>query len=237
MNISASNQHISQEDKQQIGALRWPILEELACAVRHELGRNGCFVLRTPSISSQEFRSIGEMLGSIISDGKVTILPSPVSLATSTHALPLHTDEPLARYIAWYCERQQTEQAVATNLLDISDFRSSLGEPNIRILSTIVIPGAGRQYKDEKAVIFVDEEPRLNFIPWAHHILDSPDKVRAFDALHQYVKARAAELENISSVILSEGEMLFIDNNRFLHGRDPLDAKSIRCLRRLWIEG
>lgn len=237
MNISASNQHISQEDNQKIGALRWPILEELAYAVRHEVGRNGWFILRTPSISSQEFRCIGEMLGSVISDGKVTILSGPVSLATSTQALPLHNDEPLARYIAWYCERQQAEQAVGTNLLDISNFRSSLGETNILLLSTIVIPGAGRRCKDERAVIFVDGEPRLNFIPWAQHILDSPDKVRAYDALHQYVKARAADPGNVSSVILSEGEMLFIDNNRFLHGRDSLDAQSIRCLRRLWIEG
>ena len=215
--------------------LRQPVLEELATVIREKLESHGWLVMRQPFVSSDEFRVIGEKLGSILSDGRVQIMANPVSLATSDKPLPLHNDEPLARYLAWYCEKQQAEHAVPTDLLDISDFRTALGEDVIRTLSTIVIPGSGRQHKDERALIMLRGEARPNFVPWARHVLDTTEKEHALQAFRDYVVAKAERPGAIIPVTLSEGEMLFVHNNRFLHGRSSLSAGSARCLRRLWV--
>lgn len=235
MNTPARQKRHNQEDANPGSSMRLPVLEELANVIREQLEERGWFKMREPTVSSDEFRVIGEKLGTILSDGKIQILGNPVSLATSDQPLALHNDEPHARYLAWYCEQQQAKDAVGTDILDISDFRRSLGEDVVLTLSTIVIPGSGRQHKDETAMVLVNGEARPNFVPWARHTLDNPEKERALEAFRNYVVAKAERPDAITSVILGEGEMLFLHNNRYLHGRGPLKAGSTRCLRRLWI--
>ncbi|MGA1191868.1 MAG: hypothetical protein ACO3XO_06270, partial [Bdellovibrionota bacterium] len=206
MNTPARQKQHNHEDANPISSMRMPVLEELASTIREKLDERGWFKMREPTVSSDEFRVIGKKLGTILSDGKIQILANPVSLATSDQPLALHNDEPHARYLAWYCEQQQAEHPVGTDLLDISDFRSSLGEDVVLTLSTIVISGSGRQHKDETAMVLVNGEARPNFVPWAKHILDTPEKQRALQAFRDYVVAKAERPDAITSVILGEGE-------------------------------
>jgi hypothetical protein len=159
-----------------LSASRKAVLEEIAQAIRCALNTAGWVVIRELTISPEEFRFIGGQLGTILSDGKIQVLPNPVSLATSEKPLPLHNDEPLARYLAWYCEKQQAKNGVPTDLLDISDFQRALGHEIVQTLTTIAIPGSKRGQKDEWAMLMGRGEPRPNFVPWAEHVLDTTEK-------------------------------------------------------------
>jgi alpha-ketoglutarate-dependent taurine dioxygenase len=52
--------------------------------------------------------------------------------------------------------------------------------------------------------------------------------IRKFD---EYILAKEA-----INIRLNEGETLFINNNRMLHGRDAINAGSKRFLKRVWIK-
>lgn len=102
------------------------------------------------------------------------------------------------------------------------------------MLSEIQIPA---REPDVSATIlsFTKDKVRVNFLPWRIRTLASAKHRTALTKFIEFIRARAAEPGGVIPIMLSQGEILIIDNHRVLHGRPPLNERTARNLRRFWI--
>lgn len=203
-------------------------------AIREELATRGWVVLPRESGTREEFRQLCQQLGPIIETGNIQVLERPVSYATGADALPLHTDAPSARYIAWYCVEQQSGKAIGTDLLDVGDFQGRLSVATQAELRRMHYIDSQHTFEGIPVIFHNGEKEGLQYAGWFSPRLEDPKRLRAWNELQEYIRNREAlKFE----VVLSAGEKLIIDNYRMLHGRAKLDVGSKRHLVRHWIGG
>src|ERR1043166_3946304 len=193
----------------------------------------------------EEFELMAQQLGSIALRTDLAITPSRNSIVYKPDEISLHQDNPAMNVLGWYCVRQDQFDGSA-RLLDAGDVRDHFSASEIEIMKGTRIgypdPDPARHNPDRGLVAHLfwpllrDHAARTEvyYVPWL--LIDSYDQEqrRLLDKFADYVRRK--EENELITIRLEAGESLFIDNNRILHGRGPIQKDSKRFLKRVWIK-
>lgn len=175
-------------------------------------------------------RDVLVQLGNVVEETKVRQRKGASTYLSGRGAIPLHTDHPEAEFVAWHCETQD-QQDGASVLADGHSIIHAMGTnaEHLHEVEIRVPPQLPRQNLDRAKVW---DGKRLYYAPWypvmrasnkGQHALDMFKTLLAVGCGHRRIRLKA-------------GEILVVDNGRWLHGRDKLPEKSHRSLQRYWIQ-
>lgn len=168
-------------------------------------------------------------LGDIVDSTEVRQRSEARTYLAGRDAVPLHTDHPEADLVAWRCESQDSQDG-ASVLADGHLIIQAMGESAefLRNVELHVPPQLPRQTID-RGVMWNGE--RLYYAPWYPVVRVNRDGRRAFTLFTNLLAMGFGHRR----IRLQVGEMLIVDNGRWLHGRDILSEKSRRFLQRYWL--
>lgn len=204
-------------------------------SVAEELVADG---LMTDGIALGSFGSLDAFVRACGSMGEILAVDDVWQMANganeSPEPVPFHSDGAAADVVAWFCIRQD-EQAGDSLLADCVPLLKGIAPEHRAQLRSIDIPYYD-QMRPEKpagycALLSGNDETdwRINYVPWQVPELSEGQKeaVAAF--------ANMLSKDSPTSLRLSQGQALFIDNWRILHARGPLTPGSRRHLKRIWL--
>lgn len=217
------------------------LINELSIAAGDSLDRLG-YAHITEQLSVEVFEAVSGRLGPIAMRTDLTITPGRSSIVYKPDAIAFHQDNPGMKIIGWHCV-QQDDLDGSARLIDTSNVIDHFTPEELDIMSGISIrcPDSDpHRHNPDKGLIAYFLWPMLTkssdrhlvyYVPWL--MLDSytPAQQEVIEKFDEYILS--TEVINIR---LNEGETLFIDNNRMLHGRDAIHVGSKRFLKRVWIK-
>ena len=168
-------------------------------------------------------------LGDIVDETPVRQRSGATTWLAGRDGVPLHTDHPEADLVAWRCEAQDARDG-ASVLADGHAILRAMGAraEALRGVELHVPAQLPRQTRERCAVW---DGRRLYWAPWCR-IVRASDAGRRALALFTSLLAMGFGHRRVR---LGAGELLVLDNARWLHGRDRLSHGSGRCLRRYWL--
>ena len=145
-------------------------------------------------------------------------------------AVPLHTDHPEARWVAWWCEAQARCDG-ASVLADGQAVLALMGElaEALTEVEQHVPPQLPRQVL-ETAPVWNRE--RLYYAPWYSLVRTTHAGSQALE----FFRSLLAMGLGHRRIRLQPGDLLVVDNGRWLHGRDRLERRNGRFLHRFWLQ-
>jgi len=193
----------------------------------------------------EEFEEIAQQFGSITLRTDLAITPARNSIVYKPDEIRLHQDNPAMNVLAWYCVRQDQLDGSA-QLLDAGDVCDYFSPDEIAIMKSIRIgypdPDPTRHNPDQGLVAHLlwpllrekATRTEVYYVPWL--LIDTYDEQqrRLLEKFAAYLRRK--EENELITIRLKAGESLFIDNNRILHGRGPIQEDSHRFLKRVWIK-
>ena len=193
----------------------------------------------------ETFESMAQQMGAIIMRTDLAITPERSSIVYKSDAIAFHQDNPAMNILGWYCVRQDEIDGSAL-LLDTGDVAEHFSPEEMEVMRSVSVryphPDPLYHNPDMGLVAYLlwplltgkATRPQVYYVPWL--LLDSYDEKqrRVLEKFAGYLRAK--EANQVISIRLREGESLFIDNNRMLHGRGPLQQDSKRFLKRVWIK-
>jgi hypothetical protein len=175
-----------------------------------------------------------ESLGEVIFKTEIKENPSSTRLLASNNKMGLHTDHQKARYIAWFCHSQSAFGGESL-LIDALELIKSYSEDTKNLLSEIMVKNHNVFYGDKLSypILNLNEnnEPcSIYYSPW---LVNEPGCIKHKKVLKKF----ETSLETIEpiQILLTEGDLLIIDNHRMLHGRAGFPTASNRWLTRYWL--
>ena len=192
------------------------------------LARDG---LATCAVESGAAAALLHELGDIVDKTTVRQRRGATTYLVGCDAVPLHTDHPEADFVAWCCEAQDARDG-ASVLADGHAILQAMGArvDALRGVELHVPVQLARQRRERCAVW---DGRRLYWAPW-YRVVRASDAGRRALALFTSLLAMGLGHRRIRLVA---GELLVVDNGRWLHGRDRLSHGSDRLLRRYWLRG
>jgi alpha-ketoglutarate-dependent taurine dioxygenase len=197
------------------------------------------YVRRAGSFDEGAYRSFVGRLGRIVNEERIALRPGAHAYVAKPGPVPMHTDHPEARFVAWLCLRQD-EVAGGSRLYDSRPFLQSLSGEEVEQLRHTELecpPLAGGPPTLRFPVLTASPHSEVDEIfcsPWLRAAGGNQERQAILDGfrsrLSHDIQARAFEER------LVEGEMLIIDNRRVLHGRGAIDDRSRRELLRFWLQ-
>lgn len=190
---------------------------------------------RIPAMSDAEYRDLVSRLGSPWCETAVELRQDIKTYLCRPEPVPFHTDHPDADYMAWRCEVQDASDG-SQELIDGSAALAACDRLVREQLRHVHAEVRVRKDGPSVRVPLLREThlgERLFFASWITPVEQDNWSIEAFEALRKELH-RLAETE-VLRVRLDVGEVLVIDNGRFLHGRKAIGASSSRRLRRFWI--
>ena len=168
-------------------------------------------------------------VGDIVQETEVRQREGAATYLSGHEAVPLHTDHPEAFWVGWWCEAQ-AERDGASVLADGQAVLALMGEQAkaLQDVELRVPPQLPRQILDTARVW---DGRRLYYAPW-YPVARATAAGR--QALKTFVSLLAMGLGH-RRIRLQPGDLLLIDNGRWLHGRNTLEDGSGRFLRRFWL--
>ena len=197
-----------------------------ALAIETALTRAG---LVTCTVEKRATRELLKQLGDIVEETRVRQHREVNTYLAGRDAVPLHTDHPEADLVAWRCEVQDLQDG-ASVLADGHAIIRAMGanaDP-LRSVELHVPPQLPRQTLDRGTVW---DGKRLYYAPWYPIVRAGNDGRRAL-RLFTHLLAMGFGHRRVR---LKVGELLVVENGRWLHGRDKLPEKSKRFLQRYWL--
>lgn len=197
-----------------------------AIAIETALAREG---LVRCTVEESATRELLRQLGTIVEETRVRQRSEAHTYLAGRDAVPLHTDHPEADLVAWRCEVQDLQDG-ASVLADGHAIIRAMGanaDP-LRSVELHVPPQLPRQTLDRGTVW---DGKRLYYAPWYPIVRASNDGRRALKFFTNLLAMGFGHRR----VRLKVGELLIVDNGRWLHGRDKLPEKSNRFLQRYWL--
>ena len=197
-----------------------------AVAIETALAREG---LVTCAVEKSAARELLRQLGDIVEETRVRQRSEANTYLAGRDAVPLHTDHPEADLVAWRCEVQALQDG-ASVLADGYSIIRAMGASadSLRSVELYVPPQLPRQTPDRGTVW---DGKRLYYAPWYPVVRASNDGRRALKLFTNLLAMGFGHRR----VRLQVGELLVVDNGRWLHGRDKLPEKSNRFLQRYWL--
>jgi Taurine catabolism dioxygenase TauD, TfdA family len=183
-------------------------------------------------LQESDAQLVAKTLGHVFFTTDVTHVPGSKSLVTSDKSLDYHTDHHRADLILWHC-KQQCSIGGETLIMDGGAIINKLDANEVTHLKSIRL----REHKvldddpgEYPMVSFGDGLMKLYYSFWMIRDNATRGQMRAIRAFMDQVK----ETKPLS-FHLQPGDVLIVDNNRMLHGRNAIRGDKQRLLRRLWI--
>ena len=200
---------------------------ELVAAIRSGLQRDGLVVR---PLGKQAVCEALCGIGEIVEQTRVRQIQGATTYLCGHDAVPLHTDHPEARLVAWWCE-SQADRDGASVLADGNVVLSLMGDQAEALLEVEqdVPPQLPRQVLRTAPVW---SGKRLYYAPW-YPVVRATDAGRR--ALRTFRNLLAMGVGH-KRIRLQPGDLLVVDNARWLHGRDRLERQNCRLLRRFWLQ-
>lgn len=195
--------------------------------IEKEIQENG-FYYNKKAYSPHGFFLIASKLGNCESFSEIKIDRKSKIYINQPKTVPLHTDSPLIKYIGWHCIKQD-EIDGSSILSDGYKVLSDLDEHHIKIIKMITIHYPDCEKNKFLKTSVLTEKNNKKMIYYAPWLLEESAYKDTLDFFNENL------LKHAFSVRLDVGEILFVDNKRMLHGRDPISENSVRVLRRVWI--
>jgi hypothetical protein len=199
--------------------------------IRYQLSIDG--MAHVDSLASlDDFLALSEKMGHIMNISDIKPNPSIAASFAGTEKMDLHTDHPAAEIVAWYCVRA-SQEFEPTNCLDLRILEGFLTSEDLHLLNKIEvrIPNSSQR---APLVSLRQSSLAYYYAPWLVEEPREPELAAALGKFTQAIDSYSRYL--MKSVSLREGEALFIDNKRVMHGRGKLNEKSRRFLKRVWIK-
>jgi hypothetical protein len=202
-------------------------MTKLATAIRAGLQRDGLAVC---SVASEAVGDALSGIGDIVEQTQVRQIEGATTYLCGHDAVPLHTDHPEALVVAWWCEAQ-AERDGASVLADGHSVLSLLGDQAeaLQEVEQHVPPQLPGQVL-LTAPVWSGE--RLYYAPWYPVLRATGAGRRALRTFRSLLAMGSGH----KRVRLQPGELLVVDNGRWLHGRDKLEKQNGRLLRRFWLQ-
>jgi hypothetical protein len=183
---------------------------------------------------SKAYTEVMPSLGSVIQKTEITENPNSTRLLVSNQGMDYHTDHYAARYIAWFCHSQAAVGGHSI-LIDSQEILKDYSERTLNLLQEISVNTHQVFLTDKLTVPLLtmqgsDLQRAIYYAQWLVNIPASHKHQQALGKFQQDLRSTQP-----TRLLLSEGELLIIDNHRMLHGRDGFPSKSNRWLTRYWI--
>ena len=202
-------------------------MTEISAALRAGLRDEGLVVC---TVGRGSVREVLSKIGDIVEETWVRQHAGASTYLSGCEAVPLHTDHPEASWVAWWCDVQAWRDG-ANVLADGQMLLDSMGKEKAEALRGIelhVPPQLPRQVLDSAPVW---DGRRLYYAPWYPVVRATG---RGCCALEMFTALLAMGFGH-RRIRLRPGDMLVIDNGRWLHGRDRLEDGNGRSLWRFWL--
>lgn len=196
-------------------------------AIRAGLKRDG---LAACPVKREAVWGVLSGIGQIVEQTRVRQIEGARTYLCGHDEVPLHTDHPEARWVAWWCEAQAGRDG-ASVLADGQAVISLMGEQAdaLEEVEQHVPPQLPRQVL-ETAPVWNGE--RIYFAPWYPLVRTTSAGSRAVE----FFKSLLAMGFGHRRIRLLSGDLLVVDNGRWLHGRDKLERRNGRFLHRFWLQ-
>jgi alpha-ketoglutarate-dependent taurine dioxygenase len=229
-----------------------------ASVVETRLAADGIAVLRRLP-NRHEMFAIASRLGYVWNDRRIYVNAELEAHTRSPAGVHFHMDHARANVIGWLCE---VPDACFNRYVDALRLYRDLPESERDALTrvrcfdpypvqcaqdpqrpTVIAPAVERVHGATRIFWVPAAEPESDRLPDSLNpfllIPQGPDAAverRAIETFRAAVERfdAAPELAHVS-VMLAPGDAVFVDNNRFLHGRGALPAASPRELYRVWV--
>lgn len=199
--------------------------------IKHELETKG-FVKIEFSLRNN-FKDDIHSLGEVIFKAEIRENRSSTRLLASNAKMGLHTDHPRARFIAWFCNSQSACGGESL-ILDTFQVIRNLSEETQNLLSEITVKSHNVFYGDKLSYPLLSlNEGKIESVYYAPWMVNTPSCIKHKKALEKF--ENLVKEINPVKILLSEGDLLIIDNHRMLHGREGFPSESNRWLTRYWI--
>jgi hypothetical protein len=233
--------HVSNSDAAGYSSRRTQSVSDLTAEVLASLKSLGYAHIRQ-SHTYEEFEEIAQQFGSITLRTDLAITPARSSIVYKPDEIRLHQDNPTMNVLAWYCVRQDQLDG-SVQLLDAGDVCDHFSADEIAIMKTIRIgypdPDPTRHNPDQGLIAHLlwpllrekATRTEVYYAPWL--LIDTYDEQqrRLLEKFAEYLRRK-----EVITIRLKAGESVFIDNNRILHGRGPIQEDSQRLIKRVWIK-
>lgn len=178
--------------------------------------------------TEQQLQEILIELGNIINETDVIANSGSKNLVTSDKFLDFHTDNHLAKYIVWYCEKPSDEGGFSI-LCDAETVYNELNETEKFELSKIHVY-EHKMYPENKnsnpIIREVDGKRKFYYSFWL-----AREKYRKLPVFQKWQKK--IQNSDYTKLKLDKSDVLIVDNHRIFHGRTEI--KGERFLKRYWL--
>lgn len=201
--------------------------------IEAEVSEIGYTIIRYPDSKSKE--EILATLGQIIQTTEIRENPKSSRLLASNQPMDFHTDHNAANFIAWHCNSQSATGGESL-LIDTRPILAGLSESALSILQEISVQKHRVFYEDTLSIPLLSptDDEAVFAVYYASWLIGPQADIKHTRALEKFQKVllEARPIE----ILLSEGDMLIIDNHRMLHGRAGFPTNSNRWLSRYWLK-
>lgn len=200
--------------------------------LKSELSKKGYLHLKHPL--SKNLNEIFESLGQRIQKTEIKENLESTRLLVSNQPMTFHTDHYAAKYIAWFCNSQSASGGDSL-LVDVFEVFKKISKNSLGLLKEITVK-THRIFHEDKLtfpLLQLDEDDNPITIYYAKWLVNYPGSTQHQKALEKF--EAELQLTKPITLLLSEGDLLIIDNHRMLHGRNGFPTASNRWLTRYWL--
>ncbi len=205
----------------------------IASSIESEISEKGYTIIRYPESKNTE--EILASLGDVIQTTEIRENPKSTRLLASHQPMDFHTDHNAANLIAWHCNSQSATGGESL-LIDTRHILGGLSESTLSLLQEISVQTHKVFYNDKLSVPLLSETDveAVFGVYYASWLIGSQADIKHTKAVEKFQQelAQAKPVE----LLLSEGDILIIDNHRMLHGRAGFPPNSNRWLTRYWLK-
>ena len=197
-----------------------------------ELSEKGFSHIKLPRSENKE--EILFTLGQVIQKTEIRENSKSTRLLSSNQGMSFHTDHNAAKYIAWFCNSQSATGGQSL-LVDTRKILQKFSVNSLSLLQEISVNTHQVFYTDKLSVPLLSiNDSEQNSVYYAQWLVNNPACIKHKKALEKFEQEiKSAEP---TKLILSEGDLLIIDNHRMLHGREGFPSHSNRWLTRYWLQ-
>ena len=206
---------------------------KLAPTLEIDLSAMGVAHIRYPS--SKDADQIISSLGQVLLKTEIRENHKSTRLLASSSGMGFHTDHNAANYIAWFCNSQAATGGESL-LLDTTKIFAHFSEGSRMLLQEVSVKTHQVFHNDKLSIplLTIDDTNQKKSVYYAPWLVNTPPCSKHRRVLEKF----ELEIKNATPIklLLSEGDLLIIDNHRMLHGRNQFPANSNRWLTRYWIK-
>lgn len=195
-----------------------------------ELREKGFILLSVNALT--EFKQLCSQIGSVVKYTDVKINNKKPWYLNKPNAFPFHTDDPEINIVSWFCITQDKIDG-SINLIDVRSIFDKIDKGSLDTLKSIY---TNIQILDKASPLVIGITPlKLYYAPWniKRNSLSSQQKqeLNCFELEIQNLKK-----EKLIKIKLCKNQVLIINNNFILHGREEISKDSKRHLVRAYIK-